>query len=128
MILYFAADLIWATKIKGTADALGIPARPVRNPEMLDARLAESAPDNPVRALVLDLDSPDTALALLAHTRAFEQSSAGTHPKIRVVTFGPHVAKELFQRALDAGADQALTRGGFDHNMGDILLALEGRA
>lgn len=125
MILYFAADLIWATKIKGVADALGIPARPVRNCEMLAARLAEATAANPVRALILDLDKPDEALALLAHAREFEKTLPQS--RIRIVAFGPHVAKDLFQRALDAGADQALTRGGFDHNMDEILLSLEGR-
>lgn len=122
MILYLAADLIWASKIKGTADALGVPARPVRTMEMLEARLAEGG----VKALVLDLDKPQEAMAMIARVR----SGAGggvPEPRIRILAWGPHVAKDLLQQARDAGADDVLTRGAFDHSMEEILLGLAGR-
>ncbi len=41
MILVHAADLLWATKIRATADACGVAVRPVRNVDMLEARLAD---------------------------------------------------------------------------------------
>lgn len=113
MILYFAADLLWASRIKATADALGLPARPVRNLEMLNARFADSTP----AALVADLDKPDIALALIA-------AAANHAPKPRIVAWGPHVEKDTLQRARDAGADEVLTRGAFDHNLEEILLRL----
>lgn len=116
MILYLAADLLWASKIKGVADALGLPARPVRTLDMLHARLA----DSPVSALLLDLDKPDEALAMLAAIASRPAPAA----KIRTIAFGPHVAKDLLQQARNAGADQVLTRGAFDHNLPDILLSL----
>jgi CheY-like chemotaxis protein len=121
MILYAAADLLWASKIKGTADALGVAARPVRTFEMLDARLAEGG----VRALVVDLDKGDDALALIRRVREDAREHVRT---IRVLAWGPHVAKDLLQQARDAGADDVLTRGAFDHSMDDILLRLAGRA
>lgn len=121
MILYLAADLIWATKIKETATALDIPCRPVRNPEMLAARLA----DSPVVAFLADLDVADTAIDLISRAR---ELNAGTGRRLRIVAWGPHVAKDLFQRARDAGADEVLTRGAFDHGMPEILLGLAGRS
>ena len=36
-VLFLAADLIWATRIKATAEDLGVAARPVRTMEMLEA-------------------------------------------------------------------------------------------
>ncbi len=120
MILYLAADLLWASKIKGVADSLGLPARPVRSLEMLEARLA----DSPVSALLLDLDKPDEAMTMLARVKSIAQE--GARP-IRVLAFGPHVAKDLLQQARDAGADQVFTRGSFDHNLPDIMLALASR-
>ncbi len=96
-ILYLAADLLWASKIKGTADALGVPARPVRTMEMLEARLA----DCDVKALLLDLDKPEEALAMIARLRG--DAASDKDKSIRLVAWGPHVAKELF-RVREAGA------------------------
>lgn len=97
MILYLAADLIWATRIKGVADALGLPCRPARTVEMLDARLA----DSPVSAVLLDLEKPDEALAMLARLRG---PAAGERERaVRVLCWGPHVAKDLLQRARAPG-------------------------
>ena len=122
MILYFAADLVWASKIKATADALGVPARPVRTLEMLEARLA----DSDVRALLVDLDKPEEALALIARLRDARATDA--QRRIRVLAWGPHVARDTLQAARDAGASDVLTRGAFDHGMEEILLNLTGRA
>lgn len=156
MILYFASNLIWATRIKSLADDLGLPCRPVRNPDMLDARLA----DSPVRALVVDLDAGEPAIDLIRHLRAAGRAASPTQSsapppfaspgdsgsdgpgaadsgdsgggdgaaanarRVRVVAFGPHVARDLLQRARDAGADEVLTRGAFDHNLPEILMSL----
>lgn len=118
MILFHAADLIWATKIKGTAEALGLPARPVRSLEMLEARLA----DSPVKALIVDLDAPETALALI--TRVRPPDAPPQVRTIRVVAFGPHVAVDAMQAAKVAGADAVLARGGFSARMASILKEL----
>ena len=118
MIVYEAADLIWATRIKGTADGLGVPCRPVRSVDMLRDRLN----DSDVRALIVDLDAPDVAIDLIRFVREHERNTGAE--RIRVLAFGPHVAKDLFQQARDAGADDVLPRGAFDRSLPDILLAL----
>lgn len=115
MIAYFAADLLWATRIKGCAEDMGIPARPVRSPEMLGARLA----DSDVRALVVDLDSPETALALIRHLREYEAQGGGR--RVRIVAFGPHVGVEALNAASAAGADKVLARGAFSAHMPALL-------
>lgn len=127
MILYLASDLVWATKIKTMAEDLGVPARPVRTLEMLEARLA----DSPVTAFIADLEKPEEALAMLARLRAPRaEAGPGAGEKeraIRTLAFGPHVAKDLMQRAREAGADEVLPRGAFDHHLADILVKLAGR-
>lgn len=117
MILYLAADLMWASKIKGHADALGLACRPVRTLEMFEARLA----DCEVVALVVDLDKPVEAMAMIGRARTAEKP-------IRVLAFGPHVERGALQAARDAGADAVMTRGMFDRDMADILLKLSSGA
>lgn len=119
MILYCAADLIWATKIKGTADALGVACRPVRNLEMLEARLV----DTPVRALIVDLESGDTGLGLIQRIKS---SADASQRSIKVVVFGPHVAVDRLQAARAAGADSVMARGAFNARLPEVLKALSG--
>lgn len=112
-ILYAAADLIWATRIKATAEALGILARPARSVQMLADRLADSQ----IRGLILDLDAGPVAFDLLTHARAAPSP-------IHVVVFGPHIATDLLDRARAAGADHVMPRGAFDKGLPEILKAL----
>lgn len=118
MILYFAADLLWASKIKGAAEAAGISARPVRSIEMLEARLA----DSPVRALMVDLDAPEIALNLINRIKG--PSAAPAERQIATLAFGPHVAVEAFEKAKRAGADRVLPRGALARGLHDWLHAL----
>lgn len=118
MILYHSADLFWATRIKGTADALGLAARPARNLEMLEARLG----DSPVRALIVDLDAPEIALQLINRLRG--PNATPTERSLRIVAFGPHVATEAFAAARNAGASQVLARGAFARHLPEWLKAL----
>lgn len=118
LIVYSAADLIWATRIKGTADAVGVQARPTRNADMLRARLDDSE----VAAILLDLDAPDAAWELLGVLRG---PDAGDRERsVRVVCWGPHVATDLFERARSLGADDVLTRGAFSNSLPDLLVRL----
>lgn len=122
MILYAAADLIWATRIKGVADALEVPARPARDMAMLEARLG----DCEVRGMLIDLDKEADAIELIRRLR--DDRATPSQRAIRIVAFGPHVRRDLLQQAKEAGADDVLTRGAFDHGLDVILLRLAGRA
>ncbi len=136
MIAYFASDLVWATRIRATAESLGIASRPVRSLEMLEARLADSN----VRALIVDLDDPETAMALIRRARMYgnpeDPGGTGGAPnpsrpptkgsaRIRVAAFGPHVNAEAFGEAREAGADLLLTRGQFHAELITVLRELE---
>lgn len=118
MILYLAADLLWASRIKGAADALGLPARPVRTLEMLEARLADSSPT----AILLDLEKPDEALAMIARLRG--PAADAKARAIAILAWAPHVEKDLIRQAKDAGADEVLPRGAFDRHLPELLLRL----
>ncbi len=128
MILYCCSDLLWATKVKSTADALGIPCRPARNLDMLNARLA----DSPVKGLILDLESGPVAMELLARVKPAgllgAQASDGAGEcaasPIRVIAFGPHVEVGALQSAAAAGADSVMTRGAFNARLPEILREL----
>jgi hypothetical protein len=120
MILYAAADLLWATRIKRTADALGLAARPARDIRTLDERLGDSV----VSALIVDLDAEDSAMELIGHLRRPDAPESAA--AVRVVAFGPHVRTDLFDQARAAGADDVVTRGQLDRQMPEILRELAG--
>lgn len=115
MLLYHSADLLWASKIRSVADALGLAARPVRTLEMLEARLA----DSPVAALCVDLDAPDVALALIDRLRG--EAATASQRGIRVLAYGPHVAVDALQQARERGASRVMTRGAFDRTMAEVI-------
>ena len=115
MVLYSAADLMWATRIKSLADDMGVPCRPARNERMLRDRLE----DSDVRAILLDLDAPDQARELLDVLRG---PDAGDRERgVRVIAWGPHVDVELLAQTREAGADEVLTRGAFANALPTIL-------
>lgn len=115
MILYSAADLLWATRIKAAADDLGIPARPVRDLTMLEARLVEGG----VTSLIVDLEAFRTAEALVRRLRGPDAGPRET--AVRIVAFGPHVATDQFEAIRAAGADEVMPRGSFDRRLIEVL-------
>ena len=112
MILYTCTDLLWATRVKSTAEALGLVARPVRSRAMAEDRLAEGG----VTGLIVDLETGPFGLDLIAW--AVER---GVGP---VVAFGPHVAAEALAAARAAGADRVMARGAFADRLPQILRGL----
>lgn len=115
MVLYSAADLVWATKIKSLADDMGVACRPARNEKMLRDRLA----DSDVRMILIDLDASDQATKILGVLRG---ESAGERERaVKIIAWGPHVAIETLDRARQDGADEVMTRGAFSNALGSIL-------
>ncbi|MBX3357590.1 MAG: hypothetical protein KF745_04095 [Phycisphaeraceae bacterium] len=123
MILYLAADLIWATRIKSTADGLGISARPVRSIEMLGARLG----DSDVTGFIVDLET-EAALVLIAELRRAESDHNTNKTRIKIIAFGPHVDVERLEGARAAGADRVMTRGAFAGRLSDVIREIGGGA
>jgi CheY-like chemotaxis protein len=76
--------------------------------------------------MIVDLDKESDAIDLIRRLR--DQRATPAQREIRIVAFGPHVRRDLLQQAREAGADEVLTRGTFDHGLDVILLRLAGRA
>ncbi|MEM9346993.1 MAG: hypothetical protein AAGB26_10295 [Planctomycetota bacterium] len=117
MIVYCCADLIFATKVRSTCEALGAVSRPARNGEMLQKRLDQvddGKPNGPVALLLVDLDLGKPALDLIQQARAH-------NTELPILAWGPHVAVQLLNAAGEAGASEVMTRGSFTAKLPEIV-------
>jgi len=117
MIVYCCEDLLFATKIRSTADELGIGARPARNAEALGDRLNQiddGKLSEPVMGVAVDLALGDVALTLIEQAKAHAAAPL-------VVAFGSHVATQLLESAAERGADFVLPRSAFTASLPQIL-------
>lgn len=117
MLVYSCEDLMFATKVRSTAEALGVTSRPARTIEALEARLnrvEDGKANGPVTGVMIDLGLGDTALALISRVK--EVNSA-----VPVIAFGSHVATALLQRAHDCGADFVMARSQFTATLPDLV-------
>ncbi|MFG0329902.1 MAG: hypothetical protein ACF8PN_08395 [Phycisphaerales bacterium] len=110
MILYHTADLMFATKIRSTADALELDASPVKDLEAFNKKAGAGG----VRGLLVDLDSEVVGLSIL-------QAAAAEIPAARKIAFGPHVNADLLERAATMGADEVMPRSKFANELPQIL-------
>ena len=101
--LLLSDDLIFASRITGTARALGLEVRQVR---VLD-QLAETATRQQARCVILDLAFPGLDLPELMRSL----SEAKTVP--RVVAYGSHVDAAALRAAREAGCAPVLPRSKF---------------
>ncbi|MEO1235944.1 MAG: hypothetical protein AAFX76_04070 [Planctomycetota bacterium] len=117
MLVYSCSDLIFATKIGSTAEALDVPARPARNVEMLRDRLDrvdDGKPCDAVTCVMVDLELGDHAFDLI-------KLAAGHASSPRVIAFGPHVRVEALAGAERVGADEAMARGAFTQRLPELI-------
>jgi len=112
MIVYACSDLFFATRIRSTAETLGVTTRPTRDSAALAKRLDDAG--QPVQAVMVDLELGDEANALIRQAKAHEAAPA-------VIAFGSHVAKDVLQAAKDAGADHVLPRSAFTVKLPELL-------
>lgn len=103
------SDLIFATKIRGTAAALGVEVAMVRDRAAMLAHLDDAA------TLILDLNlEGDDAVDLIRLARA-----RAAAPKI--VAYCAHVDTDLATAAEEAGADTVMPRSKFVAALPEIL-------
>ncbi len=112
-LLILCTDLIFSTKITGTAKSLGVPFAVVRTLEKLREQLAA----HPIATFIVDLNA-DRVNAIEAVRVAKAHA-----PSPRVVAFLSHVQVELAQEAGNAGADEVLARSGFVAQLPAIVTA-----
>ena len=109
MRVYCCSDLIFATKIRSTAEAVGAPTRPAREAEKLGTLLEEED----VALVLVDLEL-DEAESLIRQAK-----DHASQP--RVIAFGAHVARERLQAAEAAGADRVMPRSTFTQELPELL-------
>jgi CheY-like chemotaxis protein len=102
--LLLSDDLMFASRITGTARSLGLVVKPARSVDLLESLAQQDWP----RCLILDLANPSLELSeLLGRLR-----ETGT-PMPRVVAYGSHVDAAGLKAARDAGCDVVLPRSAF---------------
>jgi DNA-binding NarL/FixJ family response regulator len=105
-------DLIFFSRVAGTARAQGFTVQQSRSP----SALLEAAKSNPPAAVILDLQHEGLDLPqLLADLRQV----VSVMP--RTVAFGSHVEAETLQAARQAGCDLVMPRSQFAKMLEDSL-------
>jgi CheY-like chemotaxis protein len=94
-------DLIFTSRIAGTAQGLGLDIRQARTPAQLVNLLAQQAP----RLLLIDLHNPGLSIAGVLEGLS--------QPRPFVVAYGSHVEAATLKAARDAGCDLVLPRSKF---------------
>lgn len=102
--LLLSDDLIFASRITGTAAALGLSVQAARTPEALLELARRQAP----RCVLLDLANPGLVLPDLL--RGLRESCT---PMPYVVAYGSHVDAAGLRAAREAGCDLVLPRSKF---------------
>lgn len=117
MVIYCTTDLIFATRIRATAEAQGAVTRPARDAAMLRARLDrvdDGKPNHRVRLVMIDLEMGEAALELIDACREH-----GDPP--RTLAFGSHVAADTLRAARERGADEVVPRSVFVERLQPML-------
>jgi DNA-binding response OmpR family regulator len=103
-------DLFFASKITGTAAALGFQVGIEGNPATAAIKAAEPT----CRCVILDLTLPDLSVSdLLAALPAAHRPA--------VIAFGPHVDTVRLEEARTAGCDEVFPRSKFSASLTSIL-------
>lgn len=112
-IIAVVDDLFFASKIRGTAEELGVTASFVRS---ISSLLEAARRDHPA-LIICDLHSQKVDPADLAkQLKADEQLRT-----IPLLGFFSHVQIELQHQAEAAGFDRVMPRSAFSKNLGEIL-------
>ena len=105
------SDMIFATRIAGTAEKVGAACRVINDPSDLQDALASEDPRTVLVDMSCDGISPAEAI----------RTVKSQCPNARVVAFFSHVQTELMERARAAGADDVWPRSVFVHRLPQLL-------
>jgi CheY-like chemotaxis protein len=112
-ILAAVDDMLFASKIRATAEALGISMKFHRKLDSLVTAAGEHTPD----LILIDLHNEKLNAIELAHAlKANEEFK-----RIPLLGFFSHVQTDVQRAALEAGFDQVIPRSVFARDLGKIL-------
>ncbi|MHB1168835.1 MAG: hypothetical protein ACYC28_06085 [Longimicrobiales bacterium] len=112
-VVALPADLMFASRIRGTAQAAGIPLEIANRPDALRERIARTRP----RRVLIDLDARGwDPVALIRELRQADAQGA-----TEIVAWVSHVRTDAIEAAREAGADRVLARSAFSKQMQDWL-------
>ena len=106
-------DMFFASKIRATAEALGINIKFHRRLDSLVATAAEQAPD----LILIDLHNGKLNAIELARELKANESLQG----IPLLGFFSHVQTDLQRTAVEAGFDRVIPRSVFSRDLAQIL-------
>jgi CheY-like chemotaxis protein len=118
LILAVVDDMFFASKIRATAEALGVEIRFVRTMAALLEKIQQQTPD----LLVVDLHNEKLNPMELARQLRADQSLG----QIPLLGFFSHVHSDLQRNAIDAGFDEVVPRSVFARNLAVILSGTTG--
>ena len=112
-VLAIVDDLFFASKIRGTAEQLGVSVRFLRNTESLNQAVLRDHPS----LIICDLHSQRIdPIELAKQLKADEQLRS-----IPLLGFFSHVQIELQRQAQNAGFDRVMPRSAFTRDLAAIL-------
>jgi DNA-binding NarL/FixJ family response regulator len=104
-------DMMFTSRITGTARDLGFEIRVARSQVALDAMIRSQPP----AAVIIDLANPGLNLStLLTAAKAANQATT-------IVAYGSHVDTETLKQARQAGCDVVLPRSQLAERLPDLL-------
>ncbi|MDX6528821.1 MAG: hypothetical protein QOH41_1111 [Blastocatellia bacterium] len=112
-IIAVVDDLFFASKIRGTAEELGVRARFARN---IDAMIEAARLDQP-SLIICDLHSQKIDPIEIAKQLKADKELRS----IPLLGFFSHVQTELQREAEEAGFNQVIPRSAFSKHLGEIL-------
>ena len=109
--LAIVTDMIFATRITGTAEKVGAKCKVVNDPNAFQDALASGKPRTVLVDMNCDGISPEEAV----------RTVKSQCPNARVVAFFSHVQTELREQAMAAGADDVWPRSAFVQRLPELL-------
>jgi CheY-like chemotaxis protein len=110
--LLLCRDLLFSTKITGTAQALGFAVEVTASVEDLVSRVQQDS----YRCILLDLSVADVSVADVV-----EAAGLGDRARPAIVAFGSHVETARLKEAEQAGCDEVMPRSRFASTLPELL-------
>jgi CheY-like chemotaxis protein len=108
--LFLSSDLMFASRLLGAGQALGVPIVVAARPQALAEKLAGDCKLVLVDLSLEGLDLPAAVAAI-----------RGAAPSAQIVAFGAHVNEAALAAAEAAGCDLVLARGQFHKQYAELL-------